>query len=89
VEVVRAVRIHGAAAVTRARQLLGRLDLLQLDDELLDAVALLDGGVMRSLDAIHVAAARTLGGEVTAVITYDERMKKAAESIGLVVSAPR
>jgi uncharacterized protein len=43
VEVVRAVRPHGAAAMTRARRLLRRLDLLQLDDELLDAAAALDG----------------------------------------------
>jgi len=39
VEVVRAVRPHGAAAVVRARRLLRRLDLVQLDEELLDAAA--------------------------------------------------
>ena len=41
VEVVRAVRPHGAPAMTKARQLLRRLDLIQLDDELLDAAATL------------------------------------------------
>jgi predicted nucleic acid-binding protein len=89
VEVVRAVRPHGSAAVTRARRLLRRLDLVQLDDELLDAAAMLDDGVLRSLDAIHLAAARTLGDELTTVITYDERMKIAAAAVGLPVSAPR
>jgi hypothetical protein len=39
VEVVRAVRPHGAAAVATARRLLRRIDLIQLDDELLDAAA--------------------------------------------------
>jgi predicted nucleic acid-binding protein len=89
VEVVRAVRSHGAAATTRARQLLRRLDLIQLDDELLDGAAALDAGVLRSLDAIHLAAARTLGDELTAVITYDERMAAAAGVLGLVAVSPR
>jgi predicted nucleic acid-binding protein len=89
VEVIRAVRPHGAAAVTRARRLLRRLDLVQLDDELLDAAAWLDGGVPRSLDAIHLAAARTLGDELTAVVTYDGRMSAAADLVGLTVGTPR
>jgi predicted nucleic acid-binding protein len=88
VEVVRAVRPHGAAAMTRARRVLRRLDLIQLDDELLDNAAALDGGVLRSLDAIHLAAAQTLVDELTAVITYDERMMAAAGAIGLTVEAP-
>jgi predicted nucleic acid-binding protein len=89
VEVVRAVRPHGAAAMSRARQLLRRLDLIQLDDELLDTAAFLDGGLLRSLDAIHLAAALTLGEELTAVVTYDDRMTTAAGLFGLVVDAPR
>jgi hypothetical protein len=81
VEVVRAVRLHGAPAMTKARQLLRRLDLIQLDDELLDAAATLDGVVLRSLDAIHIAAAP--------VVTYDDRMTTAAGQAGLEVEAPR
>ena len=88
VEVMRAVRPHGAAAMTRARRLLRRLDLLQLDDELLDAAATLDGGILRSLDAIHLADAQTLGDDVAAVVTYDDRMTAAAVRIGLPVAAP-
>lgn len=88
VEVPRAVRAHGPKAITRARRLLRRLDLVRLDDELLDDAATLDGGVLRSLDAIHLAAARTLGGELRAVVTYDERMTSAAGLLGLIVDAP-
>lgn len=88
-EVIRAVRPHGAAALTRARRLLRRLDLVQLDDELLDSAAALDGSVLRSLDAIHLAAAQTLGDELTAVVTYDERMTTAAGLLSLAVDAPR
>jgi predicted nucleic acid-binding protein len=89
VEVIRAVRPHGPAAVTRARRLLRRLALVQLDDELLDRAALLDGGVLRSLDALHLAAAQTLGDELSAVVTYDERMTTAAGLLGLAADAPR
>jgi predicted nucleic acid-binding protein len=89
VEVVRAVRPHGAAAVARARQLLRTLDVVQLDDELLDSAAMLDGGLLRSLDAIHLAAALMLADDVTAVVTYDQRMAAAATAMGLPVSAPR
>jgi uncharacterized protein len=88
VEVVRAVRPHSAAAMTRARRLLRRLDLLQLDDELLDAAAALDGGILRSLDAIHLASVQTLGDEITAIVTYDDRMTAAAAMLGLPVAAP-
>lgn len=89
VEVVRAVRPHGAAAVARARRLLRRLDLIQLDEELLDAAAMVDGGLLRSLDAIHLAAALLLGDSLTSVITYDQSMTAAAAAVGLTVSAPR
>jgi uncharacterized protein len=89
VEVLRAVRPHGAKATSRARQLLRRLDLIQMDDDLLEDAATLDESVLRSLDAIHLAAARMLGDELKAVVTYDERMAMAADLLGLVVEAPR
>ena len=89
VEVIRAVRPHGGAALTRARRLLRRLDLVQLDDELLDSAAALDTGILRSLDAIHLAAAQAFADELTAVVTYDDRMAAAAVLLGLSVVAPR
>ena len=89
VEVMRAVRPQGGAALARARRLLRRLDLLQLDDDLLDAAASLDPGILRSLDAIHLAAARTLAGDLAAVVTYDDRMTAAAGLLGLPIAAPR
>jgi predicted nucleic acid-binding protein len=88
VEVLRAVRPHGDAAVGRARRLLARISMLRLDDVLLDAAAALDGATLRSLDAIHLAAAQTLGDGLAEVVTYDRRMADAARGLGLVVSAP-
>ena len=89
VEILRAVREHGPAALTRARRLLHRLHLVQIDDELLDAAAAIDASVLRSLDAVHLAAAQLFGDELRAVVTYDRRMAAAAAHVGLSVIAPR
>lgn len=89
VEVPRAVMRHGAQAVRRARRLLAAVDLLRLDDPLLDSAAELDVIVLRSLDAIHLAAAQALGEGLDALVTYDQRMAEAAEVLRLPVAAPR
>ncbi|MFO7572670.1 MAG: type II toxin-antitoxin system VapC family toxin [Gaiellaceae bacterium] len=86
-EVIRAARQKSALVVTTARKLLAQIDLIQLDDELLDLAGELDGP-LRSLDAIHLAAALELGEELEAVVTYDVRMTRAAEALGLRVAAP-
>jgi len=87
-EVVRAVRHLGPRATTRARRVLQRIDLVRLDDALLDAAGVLDASVLRSLDAIHLAAALTVAAQLEAVVTYDARMAAAARLLGLRVAAP-
>lgn len=89
VEVMRAVRLAGAPARRRARLVLRRLDLVRLDDEVLNDAASLDAAILRSLDAIHLAAARVFGDDLEAVVTYDVRMARAAALVGLPVSQPR
>jgi predicted nucleic acid-binding protein len=88
VEVIRAVRPHGRPAIDRASRLLERIALLKLDELLLDEAARLGGTTVRSLDAIHLAAARTLGDALAELITYDRRMAEAARGLGLLVVAP-
>jgi len=88
VEVVRAVRPQGPLAIERARRLLLCIGLLRLDETLLDAAAFIEGGVLRSLDAIHLAAAQTLAGDLSEVVTYDVRMADAARLLGLSVTSP-
>ena len=88
VEVILAVRPHGEAAMGRARQSLARISLVRVDDVLLDAAAALDDAALRSLDAIHLAAALALGDELAQVVTYDHRMSDAARRLGLAISAP-
>ncbi len=88
VEVARAVRRHGQPAIARAATLLDSLNLLTLDDALLDSAAAIAAGDLRSLDAIHVASAQQLEGELAALVSYDERMLTAAHSLGVPVSRP-
>jgi uncharacterized protein len=89
VEVVRSVLAGGSRAVAHARRQLVRLHHVTLDRELLDrAATLAPNSMLRSLDAIHLASAQTLGSDLRAVITYDMRMAQAALGLGLPVEAP-
>lgn len=89
VEVVRAVAGGGPAAVAHARRQLARIDQVNLDRELLDvAAALAPGVVLRSLDAIHLATAKSVGSDLSAVLSYDQRMRDAAAALGIIVEAP-
>jgi predicted nucleic acid-binding protein len=88
VEVPRAVAGEGSAAADRARQVLRALKLLSLDGALLDAAGALQGVGLRSLDAIHLAAALELGGELQSLVTYDRRMADAGAAVGLPIAAP-
>jgi len=88
-EVPRAVRHLGPAALRRAQLVLDRIHLIRLDDSLLDAAATLDARVLRSLDAIHLAAAQRVAAELEVLVTYDQRMAEAAAALGFEVRAPR
>lgn len=89
VEVIRAAKPHGPDAETRARRVLERLEIVHLDDSLLESAAELAGPELRSLDAIHLAAALTLGRGIVELVTYDSRMAAAAVALGLRVGSPR
>lgn len=42
-----------------------------------------------SLDAIHLATARILGDDLSAIVSYDDRLLKAAADAGLGTASPR
>jgi predicted nucleic acid-binding protein len=89
VEMLRSVRSHGAGAVLRARTLFSQIIWLAMDDQLLELAATLDPRSLRSLDAIHLATAQSVGSDLAAVATYDARMTAACRLAGLTVHAPR
>ena len=79
-----AVRVDVAqVAVTH---LLERLDLLETDRSLYREAGLLRGRHLRSLDALHLAAALRVGADI--MVTYDHRQADAAQAAGLPVLAP-
>jgi predicted nucleic acid-binding protein len=88
VEVVRAVRPYGGDVVLRARNILRRLRLLELGNDLLHAAGDIDPPTLRTLDAIHLAAAHTLRREIGELVTYDTRLARAASARGFTVVAP-
>jgi uncharacterized protein len=89
VELVRVVRRAGLPRlILEARKLLAGVHLIRLDDALLDRAAELDPTDLRSLDSIHLAAASSLGDDLAAVITYDDRLLAAAVSLGLPTAMP-
>ncbi len=44
---------------------------------------------LRSLDALHLAAAMEIGADLEGVISYDERLSGAARAVSLTVLTPR
>jgi len=82
------VRPHGDAALVLAGEMLETVELVAVTEPLLDAAAELQDPTLRSLDAIHVAAALVLGEDLAELITYDRRMAAAAETLGIAVASP-
>jgi uncharacterized protein len=64
------------------------VNLIRLDDALLDAAGLLEPRIIRSLDAIHLAAAQLVFDELEAIVTYDRRLAEGAALMGFPVAAP-
>ncbi len=88
-EAIRALRRAGyESRVGPARRLFRTLRLIRLDEPLLDRAADLDPREMRSLDAVHLAAALAIGPDLGVMVTYDERLADVARDAGLIVESP-
>lgn len=88
VESVRAARRVGLSAARRADAVVARLGLVELDDEVIQRASKLAPPTVRTLDAIHLATALSLGDDLGAVCVYDARMSSVAETMGLRTIAP-
>ena len=87
-ELVRAVAGAGVRVVAQARLILDELDTINLTRDLLDAAADLRPARLRTLDAIHLAAAQRAGTELRALLTYDSRIAAAAADLGMAFAGP-
>ena len=87
-EVMRALLPRGPEAVQRGQEVLLNIDLVRVNDRVLSLAGELPPPTLRSLDAIHLATARLLGGSLARLVTYDERMQIAAGVMGFAVVSP-
>jgi uncharacterized protein len=87
-ELIRAIARRGPLeAVAHARRVLAKLDLVPLNGRVLDAAAAIMPPELRTLDALHLAAART-APDLRSLVTYDERLAAAAVAQGIAVDSP-
>jgi predicted nucleic acid-binding protein len=70
------------------RALLDSVSYIAADRALSDEAGILRPPELRSLDAIHLATARALGTNLSALVTYDERLADAAGWYGMQVVTP-
>ena len=87
-ELLRATRRGAPERMQRARAVLDAVILLSLPSATFERAADLDPESLRSLDALHLAAALELGDELNGIITYDNRLAEAARARGIEVIAP-
>lgn len=80
--------VHREASLTQevVTDFLDGVDLYEVPASLYREAGLLPGAGLRSLDALHLAAAVRIG--VSHLVTYDTRMASSARALGLPVLAP-
>jgi len=88
IEVERVGRRLGGGAIRRARSVLARIALVELDEEVRRRAAGLGPAELGTLDAVHLATALTLGDDLGALCAYDTRLVDATIATGVDVVAP-
>lgn len=87
-ELYRAARRVTPDRMDRVRTIIESLDVSGLPARVFDAAGRIDPPTLRSLDALHLAAALGLGDELDGIVTYDDRLADAAVKLGIPVVAP-
>ncbi len=87
-EVVRAVARRNPGAVLSAVHAVAKITTIPVTVDMLDAAAALEPPLLRTLDAIHLAAALTFRRTLTAFVAYDDRLSDAARQAGLPCMRP-
>lgn len=89
IEITRAVTRAMPTLLPDARDLLLAFSFVAIDDDILEGAMNEPDRGMRSRDAIHLATARILGEDLDALVSYDDRLLKAATDAGLATASPR
>lgn len=73
---------------TRAESVLSAVTLVKVDDPALRLAGDIRDRFLRTLDAVHLASALSIGDAPEAFVTYDARLAQAAKRARLNVVAP-
>ncbi|MGQ0848743.1 MAG: PIN domain-containing protein [Actinomycetota bacterium] len=74
--------------MVQARAVLDSLVLVTLSTAICERAAILEPEVLRSLDALHLAAALEVGDDLEGIVTYDQRLAIGAGALGINVRTP-
>lgn len=90
VEVLRAARRTSGEEdrLGRAEKVVGRVGLVRPDQTVLDEASSLGPTELRSLDAIHLATALSIGEDLGGMVCYDPCLAEAATGSGITVLTP-
>ncbi len=88
-ELFRAVRRVAPDRVSTTRAVLDSITLIALPSALFEHAARLEPSSLRTLDAIHLAAALDLGDDLDALVTYEDNLAQSATANGVRVLTPR
>ena len=89
VELPRALRRVEPSLLADIPKIVARVARYEIDQVVRAAAAACPDTALRSLDAIHLATGNTVfGTQLTAFVTYDERLLTAAAAAGLPTVAP-
>ena len=89
IELTRAVTRVMPVLLPDARDLLRAFSYVSIDDDIVEAAMNEPDRGLRALDAIHLATARIFGAELDALVSYDDRLVRAAGEAGLPTASPR
>ncbi|MEQ8719495.1 MAG: type II toxin-antitoxin system VapC family toxin [Acidimicrobiales bacterium] len=87
-ELMRAVRRRAPEAMVRARLVLDAVTVLEVPSPTFDRAGRVDPTSLRTLDAVHIAAALDLGDDLEGLVAYDSRLSEAAEANGIPLTSP-
>lgn len=88
VETRRAVLREDPPSMVRADLLLSRVGQIGIGPAVVESAGRLPEPALRSLDAIHLATALMLQGDLRAMVTYDDRLARAASAQRVPVVSP-
>jgi predicted nucleic acid-binding protein len=87
-ELLRTVGRHDQGLLPFAVRTAARFDRLRVTRETFERSAAIEPSALRTLDALHLATALSLGSALAGVVTYDARLAAAADLQGVARTAP-